>query len=316
MQKLLFILVYLSLWSCGSSRNEPATEVQKEIGRHLFYEKRLSLNQSKSCGSCHNPEFAFTDGYKRSFGAFADMHRHNTLPLFNLNYLSTYSLVDSNIVTLERQMLEPFFGTHPVEMGMDSSNTMLLESILSDKPYQELFQKLPVSKQHKDWPFVIESIAMFIKSIESKTSRYDEYLSGEKEIFDKEEQKGMQLFFSKEVGCTNCHGGFNFSEPKTKSAYMFYSSETRYRIPTLRNLTFTAPYLHDGSAASLTEVLKSYQNIDFVKNLYHRNLPGVLLPSRQLNDEDVYNLVKFLKTLDDPAIKTNSDYRNPFSESF
>lgn len=308
----LLSLIFLCVFFCSCKKTDDT--LKQEVGKYLFYDRDLSINQTKSCASCHNPNLAFTDGYKKSFGAYADEHQHNTLPLFNLKKLKFYTYTDSSVTTIERQMLNPFFAVHPIEMGLDSNDTDVLKKIYAKEPYKRLLKNVP---NHETWEFTIGAISEFIKTITSDSSRYDLYLGGKKEILDQEEKLGMELFFSKEAGCSNCHGGINFSTPTFKNDlgdtiyhYKHIDASKKYRVPSLRNLTYTTPYFHDGSAINLLEVMQFYQRNNHT--LYERNQISGSKPTKQLSHQDVYYIIKFLKCLDDPSLLTNKAYGNPF----
>lgn len=325
-----FLILLIAISGCYNKKVSKE-DLGVEIGRYLFFDKRLSVNDSKSCASCHNPSFGFTDGYKKSFGAYADMHTHNTLPLFNLTHFDHYTYLDTSVRTLEQQMLKPFFGENPIEMGMKVSDRGKISQMFKQEPYKSLLSKFPDDNNLDNWNFVINSISSFLKTITSNSSKYDLYLKGQVSL-DTYELKGLNLFFSKEVGCSGCHGGINFSSPglidrtgnRVTHFYHFSSlkkslnthhskDEHKYRVPSLRNLAMTGPYLHDGSIDNLTDVLKNYQDSAFVAFLYTKN--SIKAPpdmSFSLSDNDVYSLVKFLRTLNDDSLKSNLKYTNPF----
>ena len=110
-----------------------ADSIKIQIGRFLFFDRRLSVNNTRSCATCHNPQFAFTDGYKRSLGVFADLHQRNTQPLFNLSFLKYFTAADSTLHSSLQQMQNPLFNEHPAEMGVKGNEENILQKIKADK---------------------------------------------------------------------------------------------------------------------------------------------------------------------------------------
>lgn len=350
---ILFTLQALVVCNFRPGKKESVTEEQVKLGRYLFFDRRLSINNTRSCGTCHNPEFAFTDGYKRSLGAYADLHQRNTQPVFNLIYLKYLTSADSSLHFADQQMKNPLFNQHPVEMGVTGNEETILQKIRTDTLYQELFATaFPGRQKAITFQNIITAISAFIYTIKSDQAPYDAYRNGDTNALSAEAKNGMQLFFSPTLKCGVCHGGFNFSTPSLtngKGDTLFYFNTGLYnltgsndypafdkglfehtrqagdmgafRVPTLRNLAFTGPYFHDGSAATLEEVLSVYENGgrtiirglykgDGRKNIYkHTLINGFRLNSQQRKD-----LVSFLLHLSDSSVIINPAYVNPFNE--
>lgn len=340
---------------CTSRPDEKQTidESRIQLGHYLFFDRRLSVNNTRSCGTCHNPEFAFTDGYKRSLGVYADLHQRNTQPVFNLSYLKYLTSADSSLHLAAQQMNNPLFNRHPLEMGVADNEESILKKIREDTLYQVLFAKaFPGQEESINFSNIITAVSQFMYTIRSDGSPYDAYIKGDSNAISAEAKKGMQLFFSAELKCANCHGGFNFSTPSitnNRNDTLFYFNTGLYnlgdsgsypaydaglydhtkqpkdkgafRVPTLRNLAFTAPYFHDGSAATVDEVIAVYENGgrtitegiykgDGRKNIFkHPLISGFMLHSQQRKE-----LISFLLSLSDPSVTTNPAYTNPFSE--
>lgn len=327
--------------------NTTAKATQVQLGKYLFFDRRLSINNTRACGTCHNPQFAFTDGYKRSLGAFADLHQRNTQPLFNLASQKYFTAADSTLHTALQQMENPLFNTHPIEMGIKGNEAMILQKIAADTAYITLFKKanLPINWQH-----IKQAIAQFVLSLTSINSPYDAYINGDSTALTQQQKLGKQLFYSAITGCSQCHAGANFASPSFinthgdtsfyyntglyniggNGAYPSYDQGLyqltknkldmgKFRVPTLRNLAFTAPYLHDGSAATLTEVINNYANAgrhiytgvykgNGAKNKYkHPAIKGFSLTAAQQ-----LQLVQFLLSLSDSSFVNNPLHQNPF----
>jgi len=350
---LIACLQLLIVCNSATSKNKKTTENQVTLGRYLFFDRRLSVNSTRSCGTCHNPEFAFTDGYKRSLGAYADLHQRNTQPLFNLLYLKYLTSADSSLHFAEQQMINPLYGQHPVEMGMTGNENSILRKISDDTLYKTLFKKaFPDQQETITIGNIVAAINQFVYTIRSFQSPYDAYLNGDSNALSMEAKSGMQLFFSERLQCGSCHGGFNFSapsiiSPKGDTLFFFNTGlynvrdSNRYpdydqglyqytkqpidmgafRVPTLRNLAFTAPYFHDGSAATLEEVLEVYENggRSVTRGVYkgdgRKNInKHPLIRGFSLNSQQRKDLVSFLLHLSDSSVITNPAYANPFNE--
>ena len=345
---IAFLCVSRIISACkpiNQSTNQPITQ----LGKYLFFDRRLSINQTRSCGTCHNPQFAFTDGYKRSLGAFADLHQRNTQPLFNLSELKYLTASDSSLHNPLQQMNNPLFNTHPIEMGIKGNELIILKRIETDETYLQLFSKASL---HLSWENIKIAIAQFTLSIKSKSSPYDKFIKGDSNALSINEKKGKDLFFSAKTKCASCHGGNNFNTPSLinakgeidfyfntglynidgNGAYPLYDQGLlqhtknnndmgKFRVPTLRNLAYTAPYMHDGSIASLNEAIDLYINGgrkitnginkgDGTKNKYRHPLINQI----SITKEEKKNLLSFLLTLSDAAFIKNAEYQNPFLE--
>ena len=121
-------------------KTDPFTEAKAGLGRYLFYDRRLSRNNTKSCASCHDPRFSFTDGYRRSIGAVGDLHQRNASPLINLIFRKYLTAADSALHYPEQQMNNPMFHDKPVELGWKGNETEILARVQKDLVYTEKFK--------------------------------------------------------------------------------------------------------------------------------------------------------------------------------
>ena len=270
---------------------QPMSQAKVTLGHYLFYDKRLSVNGTQSCGSCHQQARAFTDGKPVAIGATGEAHPRNTISLVNVVYQPTLTWANPSLVRLEQQMETPLLSEHPVEMGLtDATIPQVLAQLASDSRYPGLFQAaFPTQNQPITLANVIAAIASFQRSIITADSRYDRYLQG-KATLTAAEQRGMDLFFSEKAECFHCHGGFNFTDQSvhataTQVPTPFHntglyhldalgsypagnqgvyeltdkpSDRGAFRAPSLRNVAITAPYNHDGSTPSLEAVVAHY----------------------------------------------------------
>jgi len=272
--------------------DNPMSVAKVELGRRLFFETRLSSTRQYSCASCHRPEFAFTDGKPRAQGATGEFLRHSAMSLANVAYYPSFTWANATVRSLESQMRQPLFSTHPVEMGLKRGGASALRLISGELGYREQFAAAfpkdlaPVSMQH-----IIKAIAAFERTLISGRSAFDRYVfDDDRAAMSESGRRGMALFFSARAGCFQCHSGINFSGPvvyeKHEHARPLFANTAlydldgrgayprndqglievthraadmgRFRVPTLRNAALTAPYMHDGSLASLDAVLDHY----------------------------------------------------------
>jgi cytochrome c peroxidase len=342
-----YILISTLFFSCKSKNDESIEKTKIELGNKLFFDQRLSYNLTKSCSSCHDPKFAFTDGYKKSIGIYGDVHQRNSKPLFNLANQQFYTAADSTIHTLEQQMNKPLFNEHPPEMGLFKNENEIIERLEKDKFYPKLFKEAFGNKHTKiSFIQIKESISAFIKTIQSYNSKYDAYLDNKKNILTANEEAGRVLFFSDSLSCNNCHGGKNFNEPNIvdeinnrifyfntglynldgKGGYpsndiglMQFTKQSndmgKYKVPTLRNLAYTAPYYHDGSAQSLIEVIEDYNKGGRIIKQGLNKGNGITNPFKHnsikalnLTIEEKKQLLSFLYTLNDSSLLHNTNY--------
>lgn len=296
----------------GCTKIEHNEPVSIKLGHYLFFETRLSFNNTKSCASCHNPEFAFTDGYRKSITSLGENVLRNAPSLINIKNYSYYTWADSTIRTLQNQHLLPLFGNHPVEMGLHIDSAKLFKMLSKREPYSSLLKKLGKSNLNEN--LVLNSISAYVKQIESFNSPYDKYQRGNREVLNGNQLKGMALFFSNEINCGRCHSLPNFTTNTGKNNFdkIFTKSEVedldsglysktkigshihKFRVPSLQNLSLTAPYFHNGSAATISDVLKIHPaNSKLTKN------------------EEKY-IIAFLFSLTDSTIFANRLFQNPF----
>jgi cytochrome c peroxidase len=286
------------VWRCSSSgklgvaQNEPLAS----LGHLLFFDSNLSSSKTKSCASCHAPQLAFTDGYRRSFGAYADMHKHNTPSLLNLNTYSSFNWASPEIHTLEHQISSPLFGKDPIEMGWNENDTVALQEIFKLEQYQKFLKKLNFQKP--TWSLVKISLSAYIEKLESRNSKYDQVLTGksQEEKFTPEEQLGFELFNSSKFHCIECHGGKDFNRNKlNENFHLTDGNKIPIRTPSLRNVAITSPYMHDGGVMELP-----------------KTFPHVINGSKvDINEKEKFALISFLYTLTDTSYLKKSYFSPP-----
>lgn len=334
--------------------DNPMSDVKVELGRRLFYDTRLSVNNTMSCASCHVQAIAFTDAKPQSVGATGQVHPRSSMSLVNTAYASRLTWANSLLDQLEHQALTPMFGDNPVEMGMAGKEKLIAQLLRSDSLYAEM---LPSAFPADEDPYsvlnVIRSIASFVRTIVSFESPYDHFLRGDEHAIDASAQRGMDLFFSERLECFHCHGGFNFTDSTTHATANVdrvgyhntglyntdgngaYPSDNtglydmtgdrrdmgRFKAPTLRNIAVTAPYMHDGSVATLDEVISNYARGGRLLESGPYSGDGRRSPFKsefirgfELTDEERVDLLAFLASLTDPTVLSDPAFSNPFSD--
>jgi cytochrome c peroxidase len=332
--------------------DNPMTAAKVELGRHLFYDTRMSVNGEASCASCHKQELAFTDGRLVSVGATGEKHSRSAMSLVNVAYSAVLTWSNPQIKELERQALVPMFGEHPVELGLREGDGFL-SMLRSDPKYRDLFDRaFPETAERFTITNVTKAIASFERSIISARSPWDRYhYGGDDGAISEAAKRGEILFFSQQLSCFRCHGGFNFSgatvsegheirDPEFHNTGLYnvggavgYATPNlgifeftkdpkdvgKFKAPTLRNITLTAPYMHDGTIATLDEVLDHYASGGrTVQSGPHagvgHNNPNKdpLIGGFKMSGKDRNDLIEFLKSLTDEAVLRDHRFANPW----
>ncbi len=282
------------------------------LGKRLFFDPILSKSGKTSCASCHLPAFAFSDTTVFSAGDMQALGRSNSPSLTNIGY-HPYFTRAGGVPTLEMQVLVPI-------QEHDEFNTNILdiaERLNADDSY--IRQSMDAYNRKPD-PFVItRALANFERSLISGNSRFDQFMQGNKKhLFSESERRGYELFFSAKTDCSSCHSGFNFTDYtfKNNGLYEVYADSGRmrltrlesdralFKVPGLRNIGVTGPYMHDGSFATLEQVIDHYDSGG--KN--HPNKSPLIRPLK-LSPTEKNDLLAFLQTLTDHTFLQNPNFK-------
>mgnify|MGYP000754810480 CR=1 FL=1 len=287
------------------------TMARWRLGKKLFYEPLLSLDSSISCGSCHEQQSAFAVNTATSAGVMDRPGTRNSPTLANVGYAPYYTR-EGGVSTLEMQVLVPIQEHN--EFGF---NILKIENRLKhDSSYQQMSRT--AYQRPFDYFVLTRAIATFERSLISGHSAYDAFFySGNSNALTKEEKRGMDLFFSERLACSECHGGFNFTDYSfhNNGLYEDYPDPGRFRltaqsgdvgkfkVATLRNIARTAPYMHDGSLKTLLDVIEHYNS----GGENHKNKNSLIRPL-YLSNTEKQELVAFLETLTDEKFLNNSNF--------
>jgi cytochrome c peroxidase len=250
--------------------DNPMSAAKVALGEKLFGDARLSVTGKYSCQSCHSPSRAFTDGLTRSRGATGETLALNAPTLLNVAYNASLGWNDKAVRTLEQQMRGPLFNQHPRELGLAGRESAVENELAADAALAPTFaaafpgESRPVSIDN-----VIRAIAAFERTLFAGRSAFDRYVfAGEHDALDAAQKRGMQLFFGARSGCSSCHGGINFAgawvdreTPVAEPVFADTGTGQAVRVPSLRNLALTAPFMHDGRFATLEAVLDHYERL-------------------------------------------------------
>lgn len=316
-----FDLVYPSNFPSPNIPNDnPTTFEGVNLGRHLFYDPILSSDNSVSCASCHKQEYAFGDNTQYSFGVNNSIGSRNASTIINSAFQLEYDW-DGKSSSLETQAIRPIFN----EIELHNNNwTEIVERIELSEFYSEMFCQA-FGSTDIDSLKILNAIAQFQRTIISTNSKFDKWLRGELAFTD-EEIDGFNIFSTERGDCFHCHpiGLFTDNLFHNNGLDETYTDLGRYEVtsnpldqasfksPTLRNIEFSSPYMHDGRFATLDEVIDFYDfggydspNVDPLMKYVGQ---GLLL-SQQEKD----NLKAFLLTLSDDEFINNPDFSNPFN---
>lgn len=332
--------------------DNPMTAQKVELGRHLFYEKRLSVTQEHSCASCHQQKSAFATSDRVAIGSTGEVHPRNSMSLTNVAYNSTLTWANPAMKQLETQMLVPIFGEHPIELGMAGKEAEIINFLRQDPTYQKLFAAaFGTEEQTINLNNLIKAIASFERSLISFDSPYDRYrFGGDRGAISAAAKRGEALFHSERLECFHCHGGFNFSDSTNHERLAFteiafhntglYNIDAqgsypdnntgvyeithrqedmgRFKAPTLRNIALTAPYMHDGSIATLEEVIEHYRvggrtiHGGEYQGVGSRNpLKSLFISGFNISEAEKSDLLAFLNSLTDPRFISNPAFSDP-----
>jgi cytochrome c peroxidase len=375
--------------------DNPLTWEKVELGRLLFFDIRLSGNQTFSCASCHEPDKAFTDGRAQAVGSTGELHPRSSMTLANIAYAGTLTWAHPELFLLEKQLETPMFGTDPVELGLSGKEEELFARLREDPRYQRMFAEAFPDREDRFSLFTIgRAIASFERTLLSGNAPYDRFVFGlDDNAISPAAKRGEALFFDETHECFHCHVGFNLSTsidavgrtperpfnntalynvrcsdfglpplelpwcnplpdpvlcqlqtadqplgcncegtgpqemgcfPPDNTGIYALTHNTRdmgrFKPPTLRNIAVTAPYMHDGSIATLEEVLDHYaaggrtvSEEPFAGVGRESPAKGAFVRGFALSERDKTDLIEFLNALTDEEFLTNPRFADPFA---
>lgn len=302
----------------------PQTEEGVALGRKLFFDPILSGNSTQACADCHLPQNAFSDPRQFSVGIDGIDGFRNSMPLQNLawNFQEKF-FWNGSATTLEEQIFKPV--TNPIEMN--NTWPSVVGSLQSHNEYPDLFNHA-FGSSTIDSVMVSKAIAQFVRTLTSANSRFDRHLLGET-ILTPQELNGFNVFMDEDRGdCFHCHGNsFNplwtdntFHNNGLDAAFADLGlgnvtgdprDNGKFKAPSLRNLEYTAPYMHDGRFATLDEVINHYSEGLVFSETIDPLMKAVAQGGVQLSEEDKADLKAFLLSLSDPEFINNPDFHEP-----
>lgn len=332
--------------------DNPMSAAKVELGRFLFYDERLSGNGTQSCASCHEQARAFSEGRALAVGSTGVTHPRNAPGLVNVAYNTTLTWANPGLDTLERQIVVPMFGDAPVELGIAGHEDEVLDRLRADPAYGERFAAaFPDDADPVSFDRVVDALACFLRSMVAGGSAYDRLVAGDPTALSLSAKRGMALFFSEALECHHCHGGFNFTQSSVHAGQSVaerpfhntglydvdgeggYPADNtglyeitrrpedmgRFRAPTLRNVALTAPYMHDGSVATLEEVIAIYADGGrLVEDGPHagdgrsNRFKSGFVSGFSISEGEAADLLAFLQSLTDEGFVTDPRFANPF----
>jgi cytochrome c peroxidase len=257
--------------------SNPLTPQKIELGRQLFFDSRLSRDRTVSCGSCHEPQHAFSDGRVTSIGVFGRAGRRNAAALVNRGYGRLF-FWDGRARSLEEQVLEPI--QDPNEMDLSLAEAEARVAVPADE--------------------ISRALASYVRSLLSGNSRFDRFVNGDRTALSDQQQRGLHVFRGT-GNCAACHAGPNFTDERLHNTGVAWNGEALrdigagrgdFKTPTLREIARTAPYMHDGGFATLDDVVDFYDR----GGRPNPNLDPDIRPLR-LTDDEKRALVSFLQAL-------------------
>jgi cytochrome c peroxidase len=333
--------------------DNPMSEAKVELGRHLFYDPRLSGNGTQSCASCHQQHLAFTDGRGQAIGSTGEYHPRGSMSLVNIAYAAALTWGNPKMTRLEEQILVPMYGDRPVELGLSRGDEWLF-MFRRDPVYQTLFSDaFPGAGDSFTRDNLVKALVSFQRSIISARSPYDLYAFGNRDetAISESAKRGEALFNSKELACSSCHRGVTFSYPiitirnpdpdlefhnnglyNVPGLLSYPAPNTgiyevtknskdvgKFKVPTLRNIAMTAPYMHDGSIAKLEDAIAHYSAggrtiSDGPYKGVGRNNPNKsgLIRGFTLTESDRRDLIAFLESLTDGQLLRDPRFADPW----
>jgi len=317
--------------------DNPMTQEGFELGRRLFYDVRLSKDNSMSCASCHLPEMSFTDGTAFSTGVDGEQTRRSSMSLVNVGYFSDGLFWDGRAASLEEQALLPV--TDAIELI--NTWTVVEDMMKADAEYPTMFRKAFGIEDTSDIDSLLaaKAISQFERALISYNSKYDKWVI-ERDFsyeFTDSESRGQEMYFDlgsepggsglPDAQCFHCHEGVLFTNGQffnnglddypTLEDYPdkglgevtgMVADYGTFKTPTLRNIELTAPYMHDGRFNTLEEVIDQYNSgVHFATNL-----GSDLRDPLNLNESQKEDLLNFLKTLTDIEFTENPAFQDPF----
>lgn len=333
--------------------DNPMTAAKVELGRHLFYDERLSGNETQSCASCHDQALAFTDGLANAIGSTGEVHPRSAMSIVNAGYVNALTWANPILAGLEEQALVPMYGEDPVELGLAGLDEEMLGRLAAEPRYGELFAAaFPDDAEPMVVANIARALAAFQRSVVSYRTPYDRYTyGGQASALTEQQLRGRDLYFGERLECFHCHGGFNFSDATSTEGTTFEerffhntglynlggtgdypeggrglyettgvaSDMGRFRAPSLRNVALTAPYMHDGSIATLSEVLDHYAaGGRTIESGPHAGVgsenpyKSELIAGFDLTEDERADLLAFLDALTDDELTTDPRWSNPW----
>jgi cytochrome c peroxidase len=323
-----------------------------ELGRRLFYDVRLSGNRTFSCSSCHRQQDAFADARNLPIGSTGEPHPRNSMGLTNVAYQPVLGWANPNTRALEQQARIPMFGDAPVELGLKGRDSELLERLRSVAVYRQLFGlSFPTDQDPITLANITRALAAFQRTLLGGNSPYDRFRKGDGAAIPEAAKRGEALFRGERLKCAQCHGGLLFTKdadyegspaatiefvnnglyniggtgayPANNTGLFEHTGVPadmgRFKIPGLRNIALTYPYMHDGSAGTLDDVIDHYaaggRTITSGPNAGSGSanpFKSSLVAGFTLSAEERADLLAFLRSLTDSSFIRDPKFANPW----
>jgi cytochrome c peroxidase len=315
MKKILIVFlsfgIFLTSFQIKTTENDIQTKAQ--LGERIFFDTILSSKRTLSCASCHRPEYAFADSSQFSLGVDGVPTDRNTPSAMNLaGRLQLFW--DGRVGSLEEQALQPIAAINEMNLPIPEAVARLNADAFYLKTFKRVFKVAPNEKT------LAEALAAYERTLETANTPYDRYINGDNNALSPEAVRGRLVFIGK-ANCANCHSGEDFTADRFKNIGLFDGKKFKdkgrftitkdsthighFKVPGLRNVALTAPYMHDGSFKTLREVIEYYNKPDaVVKNAPNRDLS--LNTPLGLTDREISDLEAFLHALTDDRFTKNT----------